>query len=138
MEAAIKMLEKVIDLHTYIFTNNEPLLLLFYRISFSCCFRNIYICIYIYSLLIYFAESFVLKEKNVSVTDVNDIFKFLIALLFALLHIRCLTRCHWFLLVILVLCALEYIKHPKTAIASKFGFIQVKFKLFRERLQYAV
>ena len=53
-------------------------------------------------------------------------------------HICCLTRCHWFLLVISVVCALEYIKHSKTAIASKFGFIQVKFKLFRERLQYAV
>ena len=51
MEVAIKMFEKVIDLHTYIFTNNEPLLLLFYQISLSCCFRNIYVCAYIYKYI---------------------------------------------------------------------------------------
>ena len=119
MEVAIKVFEKVIDLHTYIFTNNEPLLLLFYQISLSCCFRNIYVCVYIYKYI-------------------NDIFKFLLAFLFALLHICCLTRSHWFSLVISVICALEYIKHPKAPIASKFGFIQVKFKLFRELLCYAV
>ena len=88
--------------------------------------------------MIYFVESCVLKKKYVSVTDINDIFKFLLACLFALLHICYLARCHWFLLVISVVCALEYIKHPKTTIASKFSFVQVKFKLFRERLQYAV
>ena len=128
MEAAIKILEKIIDIHTYIFTNNEPVLLLFSRISFSCCFRNIHIHIYIYWLLIYFVESF--EEKNVSVTDINYIFKFLLALPFAILHICYLSYCHWTLLVISVVCALEYIKYPKTAIASKFCFIEVKFKLF--------
>ena len=44
--------------------------------------------------MIYFVESCVLKKKYVSVTDINDIFKFLLAILSALLHICCLTRCH--------------------------------------------
>ena len=53
----------------------------------------IYIYIYIYDDMIYFVESCVLKKKYVSVTDINDIFKFLLAILSALLHICCLTRC---------------------------------------------
>ena len=83
--------------------------------------------------MIYFVESCVLKKKYVSVIDSNDVFKFLLAFLFALLHICCLTRCHLLLLIISVVCALEYIKHRKTTITSTFSLVQFKFKLFRER-----
>ena len=116
----------------FFFSNSEHFLLAANKLHKSS-HQRLKLCIYIWYIL-----SKVVFWRNVSVTDINDIFKFLLTLLFALVHICCLTRCHWFLLVISIVCALEYIKHPKTTIAPKFGFVQVKFKLFRERLQYAV
>ena len=60
----------------------------------TTAFTGKFVYIYIYDDMIYFVESCVVKKKYVSVTDINDIFKFLLAILSALLHICCLTRCH--------------------------------------------